>query len=345
MLRRQLIYAPYTLTTAKPFGTAHGSRSETHILLVELIEGNTVGIGEASMPPYYPEKQHHMLDFMNRIHVDQLLDYNTINSALDYINSLAPGHTASKAAIDIALHDLRAKQYGLSLDAYLKINRDEKVIQSSITIGLSDIDRMLDEVTRYSSYPILKIKLGQGRSDINIIKSIREHTQQRLWIDANQGWRTLEEALIISKELQILGVEVIEQPFPVGRLDLTKFLSEQVDIAIIADEDCQCVDDIQRLASSYDGINIKIMKCGGIRDAVRMIEQARLNGLSVMLGCMTESSVGISAAYQLAHLVDYVDLDGNMLINNDPAIGVYLDEGSLNSYGGMGIQCRLKASL
>ena len=343
MSSRQLIYTPYTLTTTQPFGTAHGSRSETHIVLVQLIDGDYRGIGEASMPPYYPEKQHHMLDFMSRVNVDPLLDYETIGEALDYVDSIALGHTASKAAIDIALHDLRSKQRGISLEQFLNIQRHtEQHIQSSITIGLSNIDRMLNEVNRFRSYPILKIKLGQGGSDINIIRSIRKHTDQRLWIDANQGWKSLDEAMIICNELQSLGVELIEQPFPIGQLSLVHQLSQQYDMAIIADEDCQDVSDIQQLAGCYDGINTKLMKCGGIRNAVEMIAQSRRSGLSVMLGCMTESSVGISAAYQLAHMVDYVDLDGNMLINNDPAKGVYLDEGVLKNHNGIGIQCLLK---
>ena len=343
MPSRQLKYAPYTLTTAQPFGTAHGVRSETHIVIVQLIDGDFVGLGEASMPPYYPEKQHHMLDFMNRVDVNQLLSYDSLEEALGYVDSIGEGHTASKAAIDIAIHDLRSKQQSVSLNRYLNINRSSEQIHSSITIGLSDIDRMLKEVSRYRMYPILKIKLGQGISDIEIVESIRKHTEQRLWVDANQGWKDLHEAKLICRELQSLGVELIEQPLPTGQLTMVAQLSEQFDMAIIADEDCQDPSDIQRLAGCYDGINIKLMKCGGMRNALDMIRQSRKSGLSIMLGCMTESSIGISAALQLAHLVDYVDLDGNMLIDNDPAIGGHLDEGYLKSIEGNGIQCRLKS--
>lgn len=342
MSTRQIRYTAYTLATAQPFGTAHGTRSETHIVLVQLIDGDFTGIGEASMPPYYPEKQHHMLDFMSTVDADLLLGYDTIDAALEYVDRIALGHSASKAAIDIALHDLRSKQRGVSLDNYINIKRHTEPIQSSITIGLSNIDRMIDEVNGYRSYPILKIKLGQGLSDIEIIRSIRKHTDQRLWVDANQGWNNLDEAIIICSELQSMGVELIEQPFLIGQLSLVRQLSEQFDMSIIADEDCQDVSDIQQLAGCYNGINIKLMKCGGIRNALDMIAQSRRWGLSIMLGCMTESSVGISAAYQLAPMVDYVDLDGNMLINNDPAVGAYLDEGYLKNHGGLGIQCLLK---
>ena len=214
MPSRQLKYAPYTLTTAQPFGTAHGVRSETHIVIVQLIDGDFVGLGEASMPPYYPEKQHHMLDFMNRVDVNQLLSYDSLEEALGYVDNIGEGHTASKAAIDIAIHDLRSKQQGVSLNRYLNINRSSEQIHSSITIGLSDIDRMLKEVSRYRMYPILKIKLGQGISDIEIVESIRKHTEQRLWVDANQGWKDLHEAKLICRELQSLGVELIEQRLP-----------------------------------------------------------------------------------------------------------------------------------
>ena len=152
-------------------------------------------------------------------------------------------------------------------------------------------------------------------------------------------------SLLMSKRSAIngMGVQLIEQPFPTGELTMVAQLSEQFDMAIIADEDCQDPSDIQRLAGCYDGINIKLMKCGGMHNALDMIRQSRKSGLSIMLGCMTESSIGISAAHLLAHLVDYVDLDGNMLIDNDPAIGGHLDEGYLKSIGGNGIQCRLKS--
>lgn len=345
MPNRQLKYEPYTLTTAQPFWTAHGARSETHIVIIQLIDGDLVGLGEAAMPPYYREKQHHMLDFMSKVDADQLLSYDTIGEALHYVDRIAEGHTASKAAIDIALHDLRSKQQGVSLSRYLNIDQLSVLIPSSITIGLSDVDRMLKEVNRFRAYPILKIKLGRGLSDVDIVRSIRKHTDQRLWIDANQGWKDLREAKLICSELQFLGVELIEQPFPTGQLALVRELYEQFDMTIIADEDCQDSSDIQQLAGCYNGINIKLMKCGGIRNALDMIKQSRKSELSAMLGCMTESSIGISAAYQLAHLVDYVDLDGNMLIDNDPAIGGHLDGGYLKSVGEKGIQCRLKTSL
>jgi len=345
MPNRQLLYAPYQLTSALPFGTAHGTRSHTDIVIVQLIDGDFIGLGEASMPPYYPEKQHHMLEFMSKVDVDKLLSFDSLMEALEYVNSIAPGHTASKAAIDIALHDLRSKQAGMSLHVYLNMNRSPGSIKSSITIGLSNIERMLNEVSRYSNYPILKIKLGRGKADIDILTEIRKHTDQRLWIDANQGWKTLSDAKMICRELQSLGVELIEQPFPIGRLDEVHQLLDQFTMDIIADEECLTIGDIARLSNCYDGINIKLMKCGGIQKAREMIEQARNMNLSVMLGCMTESSIGISAAYQLAHLVDYVDLDGNMLIDNDPAQGAYIVSGYLKDPSGLGIQCQLTPAI
>lgn len=324
------VYRPYSLTSDEPFGTAHGQRSHTDIILVEISQDGVTGIGEGSMPPYYEESQDDMIWFMGQLDPERLLNYDDIGSALAYVDQIASGYTASKAAIDIALHDLRSKQARLNLADFLDVKRDDQIL-SSITIGLSDLDRMIREVKELSDFPILKVKLGSGIDDIKIMQSIRNISDQRLWIDANQGWSSVEEALTITSALEEIGVELIEQPFKVGEWEKVAQLVDKSNIAIVADEDCQRLEDIDKLAPYYDAINIKLMKCTGVHEAMKMIHKARILNLKVMLGCMTESSIGISAAAHLAPLVDWADLDGNMLINNDPACGVKIEDGLLIS--------------
>ncbi len=338
MTHSQLIFEPYSLTTDEPFGTAHGQRSHTDIVLLRLEYDGVIGLGEASMPPYYDESQSDMKWFLSHVDVDELLSYQSIDEAMRYLYSIADGYTASKAALDMALHDLRAKQSGQSVMKYLGLP-DPTPVASSITISLSDMDRMLREVEEYRDYPILKIKLGKGLSDIDIIKSIRKYSDQKIWIDANQGWGNIEEAIQISQALESMGVELIEQPFKIGSYDMVKSLTESVNIPIVADEDCQRLSDIDQLIACYDAINIKLMKCTGLNEALKMITKARNNKLKVMLGCMTESSIGISAAAQIAHLVDWADVDGNMLINNDPAKGASLINGILQVPAAHGMGC------
>ncbi len=328
MSRSELRFEPYSLTTDEPFGTAHGQRSHTDIVLVELLSDELIGLGEASMPPYYEETQSDMIWFLSQVDAAQLLSYPSIDEAMVYLDSIAIGYTASKAALDIALHDLKAKQQNQSVRDFLGLNEPTRV-ESSITISLGDMDRMLREVEEYHEYPILKIKLGIGLSDIDIIRQIRDHSEQRIWIDANQGWNSLTDAIKICQALQALGVELIEQPFKIRAYDMVKALTESIEIPIVADEDCQRLSDIDDLIDCYDAINIKMMKCTGLNEALKMIAKALDHNLQIMLGCMTESSIGISAAAQIAHLVDWADIDGNMLINNDPAIGASLNNGTL----------------
>lgn len=178
------------------------------------------------------------------------------------------------------------------------------------------------------AYPILKIKVGKS-NDEQIMKAVREITTKTLRVDANEGWKTKEEALDKIKWLETMGVEFIEQPLPALMLAETRWLRERINMPIIADEAVKSTADIPKLARSYDGINIKLMKSGGIQEALRMIWMARSLGMKIMLGCMVESSCAISAAAHISPLVDWADLDGNLLIANDPFKGTTVEKGKL----------------
>jgi L-alanine-DL-glutamate epimerase-like enolase superfamily enzyme len=212
---------------------------------------------------------------------------------------------------------------------------------TTFSIGIDTPEVVKQKVAEAKDFPVLKIKVGRD-NDAEILAAVREATDKRLRVDANEGWRDKEQALEKIRWLQGLGVELIEQPLPAAMIDETAWLRQRVDIPIIADEAIKRASDIPRLAGAYDGINIKLMKAGGIQEAIRMIHVARALGLKIMLGCMIESSVGISAAAHLSPLVDYADLDGNLLISNDPFVGVAVEDGRLilNDHPGLGVQER-----
>lgn len=323
-----LRFLPYRLELSSPFGTAHGVRSHTDIMLVAIGHQSVVGYGEAAMPPYYAENQESMTTFFNSLCIEEIMELGTPKRVHDFLLGISTEDSAARAAIDIAYHDWLGK---VTRDPIVNLREENSYqdILSSYTIGASDEQEMIRKVEQVLSYPILKIKLN-GTDDIKILKSIRQIYKGDIWIDANQAWDTIEYATKAAKQMEALKISMIEQPFKIGNLDLVKQLSTLTHIPIIADEDCQNLESVDKLADAYDGINIKLMKCSGIYEAMRMIEKARSLDLKVMLGCMTETSIGISAAAQLAPLVDWCDLDGNLLIDNDVCDGAKMVNGIIN---------------
>jgi L-alanine-DL-glutamate epimerase-like enolase superfamily enzyme len=227
-------------------------------------------------------------------------------------------------ALDQAAHDLWGKLrgepvwklWGLALDS---------APASDYTIGIDSIDVMVAKLNEFPDWPIYKIKLGTDR-DLEIVRQLRRHTKATFRVDANCGW-TAEQTIANAPELKALGVEFIEQPLPADRWAEMERVRAESALPIVADESCIVESDVARCAGKFHGINIKLVKCGGLTPARRMIAQARELGLSVMVGCMTESTVGISAIAQLLPLLDYVDMDGAVLLARDIARGVTLDRG------------------
>jgi L-alanine-DL-glutamate epimerase-like enolase superfamily enzyme len=237
------------------------------------------------------------------------------------------GQYAAKAAIDIALMDWMGQKLGVPLYRYFGLDRrDAPVTTFSIGIDTPEITR--EKVGEAASFPILKIKVGLN-TDEATIAAVRGATKKPLRVDANEGWKDKEEAVRKINWLEKQGVEFVEQPMPASMLEETRWVRSRVHIPIIADEACLHPADIPRLANSFDGVNIKLMKCGGILEAYRMIQIAKSLGLRTMLGCMIESSIGVTAAAHLSPLADYADLDGNLLIANDPYSGVTVEHGKL----------------
>lgn len=238
-----------------------------------------------------------------------------------------PGEWAGKAAIDIALMDWVGQKLGIPLYSYFGLDpRDAPLTTFSIGIDTPEITRQ--KTREAADFPILKVKVGLA-TDEPTIEAVRSVTGKPLRVDANEGWKDKEEAVRKINWLEKQGVQFIEQPMPAEMIEETRWVRGRVHIPIIADEACQRASDIPRLKDAFDGVNVKLDKSGGMLEAYRMIQIARALGMKTMLGCMVSSSVSVTAAAQLSPLVDYADLDGNLLISNDPFRGVLVEKGKL----------------
>jgi L-alanine-DL-glutamate epimerase-like enolase superfamily enzyme len=246
--------------------------------------------------------------------------------------------SCAKAALDIALMDWVGKALNTPLYKMFGLNTSKAPV-TSFSIGIDTPEVIKQKVKEAEPFPILKIKVGK-KNDDEIIAAVRSVTDKPIRVDANEGWKNKEEALEKIQWLKTQGVEFIEQPMPSEMIEETAWLRERVDMPIVADEAVKTAADIPKLAKAYDGINIKLMKSGGIQEALRMIQIAKALNMKIMLGCMIESSVAISAAAHLAPYVDWADLDGNLLISNDPFSGVKVKNGRFiyNDKPGLGVE-------
>jgi len=243
------------------------------------------------------------------------------------LRSRFPQAGSATTAIEMAVLDWFCKSLGTPLFAYFGLNTAKTPV-TTYSVGIDNPETLKVKVREAEQFPVLKIKLGT-RDDEEIIKSIREVTDKPLRVDANEGWRSREEAASKVDWLEKNGVEFVEQPLPANMLEETAWVRERTALPLIADESVMRASDIPKLAGAFDGINIKLMKAGGILEALKMIWLAQSLGMKTMLGCMVESSLAISAAAALSPLVDYADLDGNLLILDDPFDGVHVRDGRL----------------
>lgn len=250
----------------------------------------------------------------------------------------AAGQWAAKAAVDIALMDWVGKKLGIPLYSYFGLDPADAPV-TTFSIGIDSPEMTRQKTREAADFPVLKIKVGLD-SDEATIEAVRSVTNKPLRVDANEGWKTKEEAVRKINWLETRGVQFVEQPLPAGMIDETRWVRGRVHLPIIADEACQRAADIPRLKDAFDGVNIKLDKCGGMLEAYHMIRIAKSLGMKTMLGCMISSSVSVTAASHLAPLVDYADLDGNLLIEDDPFHGVQVEQGKLVLPTGPGLGLR-----
>ncbi len=333
-----LRYRPYTLELRHVFTIAAGSRSTTPVVLTELEYDGIIGYGEASMPPYLGESHGTVMAFLGRVDLSAFNDPFHTADILAYIDQLAPGNTAAKASIDIALHDLLGKTMNQPWHRIWGYNPTDTP-NTSFTIGIDTASVVRQKVHEAAPYRILKVKLGLD-TDKMMIETIRGVTDKPLCADVNQGWKRREEGLEMAHWLADRGVVFHEQPMPREQVDDNAWLTENSPIPTIGDEAVQRLGDVRKAFGVYSGINIKLMKCSGMREAHQMAELARALDMKVMLGCMTETSCAISAAAQLSPIVDWADLDGALLTSNDPYRGMEVINGkvALPSAPGIGIR-------
>ena len=295
-------------------------------VFVRIERDGIVGYGEAAPNVRYGEDSElttkKINDAKSIFQDNELFHYTTIKEALD-ANVLK--QSCAKAALDIALMDWVGKALNVPLYQMFGLN-PANAPKTSFSIGIDTIEVIKQKVREAEQYPLLKIKVGKP-NDEEIINAVRSVTDKPIRVDANEGWKNKEEALEKILWLKSQGVEFIEQPMPSDMIEETAWLRERAGIPIVADEAVKNAADIPKLATAYDGINIKLMKSGGIQEALRMIGMAKALGLKIMLGCMIESSIAISAAAHLAPYVDWADLDGNLLLKEDPFTGVKVEQG------------------
>lgn len=313
--RLNLSFRPYELQLRHAFNLARSSRTTTPDVLVEIEYEGITGYGEASMPPYLGESVDSVCRFLSSLDLTQFTDPFRIEEIHEYMDSVAPDNRAAKASVDIALHDLTGKILGAPWFRIWGLNPD-KAPSTSFTIGIDTPEVVRMKVAEAAPYNVLKVKMGLD-NDRELVETIRSMTGRPLCVDANQGWTDREKALEMCHWLAERNCLFVEQPLPKENIDDTAWLRERSPLPIIADEFLQRLPDVARAYGVYDGINIKLMKSTGMNEAYKMAVTARGLGMKVMLGCMTETSCGISAAAQLAPMADWADLDGNLLISND----------------------------
>jgi L-alanine-DL-glutamate epimerase-like enolase superfamily enzyme len=316
----QLRTRTVSLALADEFGIARGSRTTQAVVQVELEHDGLTGRGEAAPVYYRGESVETATAFLGdaggRLGDDPF--------ALEDILGGPAGDAAGRAALDAALHDWIGRRLGVPVWRLLGLARRAPV--TSYTIGFDTLEGTRERARGASGYRALKIKVG-GADDLARLEAVRAESDARLRVDANEGW-TLEEARELVPALIELGVELIEQPFPADDLDSFRALRElEPRPPLVVDEGCHDLGDVAGCAEYADAINVKLAKCGGLREAVRMVHAARALGLGVMLGCMIESELGIAPAAQIASLADWVDLDGHLLLADRPFLGLELDAG------------------
>ncbi len=325
----KLSHQTIELNPTHPFVIARGGYTHHRNVIVRLTDDDGVeGYGEAAPNRYYGESVSTVIAALGQFKpVLERADPFSLESIEAHLNRILRGNASAKGAVSSALHDLIGKRLGLPV--YRLWGLDASTVpQSSFTIAIAENDELERRVAEARDYPILKIKLGTDR-DTEIVRIIRNAApEKRLRVDANAAW-TAKHAVKMSDFLAEQGVEMLEQPVPANDIEGLRFVRKRSKLPVFADESCLVATDVAKLAGAVDGINIKLAKCGSLREALRMVHAARALDIQVMAGCMIESSLGISAIAQISPLLDYADFDGAALLSSDPFRGATIAGGSI----------------
>jgi len=342
MVSFKLGCSPLNLPLRHTFTISRWSRDTATNVLVELEAEGITGIGEAAPNARYHESQESCMAWLNRFDLSALRNPFDVESVLKAMDGSGPGEYSAKVALEMALYDWIGKK--LQVPLYDLWNAPSRVgPQTCFTVGIDATEKLPERISEASRYPVLKIKLGTDR-DEEIIKTIRTCTDKPIWVDANEGWKTLERAKQMVSFLADKNIQMIEQPMPSSMKSELAELRTYSPIITMADESFTGRESVDELARCFHGINIKLMKTGSIRRAMQLIHGARKAGLQIMVGCMIESSLANTAAALVSLWCDYADLDGHLLISHDPYIGLQFNE-EFNVYlpekNGLGVERRL----
>ncbi len=323
-----------SLALAEEFGIARGSRTTQSVVQVELEHDGLIGRGEAAPVYYRGESVDSARDFLATTAPPLVGDDPFALEAIEDRLEDVEGEAAGKAALDAALHDWIGQKLGVPVWRLLGLSPEAP--PTSFTISIDSLEGTRDRARRAREFSALKVKVG-GAEDLERLEAVREESDAPLRVDANEGW-TLESARELMPELIRLDVEFVEQPFPAGDLESFEGLRElSPRLPVVVDESCHDLGDVAPAAGYADGINVKLAKSGGVRESVRMIHAARALGLRVMLGCMVESQLGVAPAAAIASLADWVDLDGHLLLADEPFTGLRFEDGRVLPGDGPGL--------
>ena len=333
----KLRYSKFRIHLKHTFGISRSKNDWYDIAFIYLIDGHIIGRGEVAPSLRYNESIGQIISILEK-GISFPEDIKNRIKVWEYLRPQLGGIKSLEAAFNMALWDWWSQVKQVPLFKILKNNNDNLPL-TSYTISIGDLSEIGEKLDHANSCSILKVKLGTPNLDKLIIEEIRNHTDKLIRVDANEGW-DLETAVDMSKWLYNQNVEFIEQPFPANQIEKTVQLKKISPLDIFADENSIRSKDIPIIKDAFDGINIKLMKCGSIEEAQKMIALAKRFDLKIMLGCMVETSIGITAAAHLSSEVDYVDLDGNLLISNDPYEGVKIKNGHLciSEKNGLGVE-------
>ena len=327
--KMKLTFKPYETKFLHQFAVSGSSRAFTELVQVQIEYDGVVGYGEAVTPPYLGESQASVVEFLKRVDLSQFSNPFELDDILTYVDNITAYNAAAKASIDIALHDLVGKLLGTKwcdIWGYTAA----KAPATSYTIGIDTPEVVRQKTREAAPYSIIKVKLG-GEEDKELVKTIREiEPNKPLCVDANQGWKDKSYALDMIYWCKENGFIFVEQPIGRYNLDDMAWVTGRSPLPTVAGESCQRLVDVKKLHGVFSAINIKLMKCTGMREAHKMVELARALDMKIMLGCMSgETSCGISAAAQLSPAIDWADLDGNLLISNDNFTGMKIVNGKI----------------
>jgi len=330
----KLSYRTYTLKLREPIG----AKVSKEVVFLEIEHEDIIGIGEASPSERMGETTQSILEFFMKIDEEYLHSLFDPSKILAFIEKMGPGNNAAKAAIDMAVNDWMAKVKNMPLWRMFKLS-PLHMPRSTYTITGTTLEEFEKKIRQADSYPYLKLKLGFD-NDIEIVKELRVITDKPFYVDVDEGWSPKENAYEKILILQSLGIQFVEQPLKANDLEGMRWLKNRVRVKLIAEESCVAVQNLVSLKGLFDGVNLKLMKCGGLMKSLQLIYTAkRILGMSVMIGSTLESSVGISAALQISPLAELCHLDGNLHLQNDPYVGAHNHSGILilNDQTGIGV--------